>query len=383
MGFFTAPRICLGRGAIEQLSALEARRAFVVVDPWLAAHDRHRRMLEELQKTETTIEVFSQVVIEPTIKSVDAGIEPVRAFGPDWIVAIGGGSTIDTAKGLWIRYARPDLAFEQLTPLVDLQLRPRARFVAVPTTSGSGSDASWACWLKDGKGGLLEIASRELVPDWTLLDPELPTSNPPSVSVQGGAEMLGAALEAFVSSWSNPFTDSLAREAVQQGITQLPRTLRHGDDPEVREPLHYAATLAGLAASNAQLGLAHALAAAVAAAFALPYGRILGVLLPYVVEFNYPAARDKYGTLGGSLGAAAMNGRSVLSDRLRALWDQLGVPRTLEAAGIEVPVFERGIRSCAENARDSPSFGANPRIPSSQDLDLLLRAAYQGTPVAF
>ncbi|HTT26471.1 MAG TPA: iron-containing alcohol dehydrogenase, partial [Thermoplasmata archaeon] len=181
--YFVAPRIVAGPGAIEQLSALAAKRAVIVVDPALAAADRHRRLVEELAKTETVTEIVPGPPSEPTIDSVEALAGRVRSARPEWIVALGGGRTIDAAKAAWVRYAHPDVPLGSVTPLVDLQLRSAARFVAVPTTTGSGCDAAWTALVRTAGGDPVEVASRELVPDWSLLDPSLPESLPLSVLV--------------------------------------------------------------------------------------------------------------------------------------------------------------------------------------------------------
>ncbi len=382
-GFFTAPQVGWGPGAIEQLSGLGARRALLVVDPTLARRDVQRRIVEELAKSDTVVEVTTEVTVEPTIRSIDPGAEAARRYRPDWIVAVGGGSTIDTAKGIWVRYARPDLPLESVTPLVELSLRTVARLVAIPTTSGSGSEATWVAHLRDEAGRLLEVGTREMMPDWALLDPALAATMPPALTAETGADLLAHAFEAIASEWSNPFGNALATQAIALALPALPRAVRTGSDLDSRESLHSAATLAGLATGNAQLGVAHALAHALGGLFPIPHARLTAALLPYAVEFNFPAARDKYSTLGPVVGPAAVQNRSALTERLRALWGTVGLPMTLAKAGVPEPELSRRRSEVVERARASPALVSNPRVPSAEELGRLLDAAMAGTAVGF
>ncbi|MFZ1024329.1 MAG: iron-containing alcohol dehydrogenase [Thermoplasmata archaeon] len=383
MGFFTPPRIVWGPGAIEQLSALGAHRAFLVVDPRLARLERHRRVAEELAKSDTTIEVFRDFTVPPTIQSVTHAAEELRRFGPDWIVALGGGSTIDTGKALWALYEQPDLVLAAVNPLVELTLRRKARFAAIPTTSGSGSEASWVAHLWGDDGTPIELASRELVPDWALLDPGFPVSLPLPETLDSAWEILGQALEALASAWSNPFSDAHAREAIQTVLYSLPKTIRELDDPEGRAPLHYAATAAGLAASNAQLGIGHALARALVGPTGLSYGRLLGILLPSVTEFNYPGARERYASLTDPPGAIPTNNRSTLAERLRSLADQLRFPKSLAAAGVSEEQIRAALPDILERTLRGPSIAANPRIPTRVEVEALIWIAFHGRSVTF
>ncbi len=382
-GFFTAPQIAWGPGAIEQLSGLGARRALVIVDPTLAQRDVQRRVVEELEKSDCVVEVTRDVTIEPTIASLQPLEERARAVRPDWIVALGGGSTIDSAKGAWVRLARPEVPLEAVTPLVDLSLRAVARFVAIPTTSGSGSEATWVAHLRRADGRIIEVGARELMPDWALLDPAFARTMPAALTAETGADLLAHALESIASEWSNPFSEALARQAIALALPALPRAARNPSEMEPREALHSAATLAGLAVANAEAGVTHALAHALGSLFPVGHGRLVAALLPYTVEFNYPAAREKYLALAPVLGPAAVQSRSALSERLRALWDTLGLPRTLVAAGLDRGSLTEHRTTLIERAQASPALVANPRVPSGEELGRLLEAAASGQSVGF
>jgi alcohol dehydrogenase class IV len=368
MGFFTSPQICLGPGSIEQLSSLGARRVLMLVDPRVAELGGDRRIREELLKDGAQVEVSRAVQIGPTLDSLEPGTRTAREFSPDWIVALGGGSTIDTAKGVWLRYARPDVELGSLTPLTELRLRERARLVAIPTTSGSGSEATWTAHLWDPTGRPVEIASRELVPDWALLDPTLPVSMPRLVAVDSAVDATAHALEALVSAWATPFSNGLARAAIATMTELLPTSLDHPDDLELRGPIHSAATMAGLAVSNAQSGLVHALAHALGPRTGLSHGRLVGILLPHVLEFNFPAAREAYQSLAGVVGGAAVQHATAFSEWFRTFNARLGVPPTLAAAGVDVRALTEAMAEWLPHVQRATSFGANPRIPSPEEL---------------
>ena len=382
LGFFTTPRIALGPGAIQQLSALESKRTLVVIDPTVASTPAARRALEEVGKMDGTVETAPVPPGEPTVDSVARSTAVVRGSPPEWIVAIGGGSTIDTAKALWIRSAHPDVPWENITPLSVLSLRSRTRFVAVPTTLGSGSEASWVAHLHAHEGGFLEIASRELVPDWAVLDPSFLASLPTKVAAETAADTVAHALEASLSEWASPFSDAHARAALAVAVPGLVKVARRSEE-DLRESLLYASTQAGIAASNAQVGFAHALAHAVSTEFPVPHARLVAAVLPYVVEFNFPTARERLAALGPTIGPALVQNRYALSAALRTAGDAAGLPRTLVDAGIPAGELEAKLDTLVARALRMPGSASNPRVPSAGEAARLLRAAASGASIDF
>lgn len=379
-GFFTAPRISLGPGAIEQLGGLDAHRVFLLVDPALERLARVKHLSEEVEKTGATIERSGDVEIEPTVTSVARLGDKLRAFHPDWIVAVGGGSTIDTAKGAWVRSRHPEWDLAHVTPLVEFDLRPETRFVAVPSTSGSGSEASWQAHVWTAEGDLIELASRELIPDWALLDPELPLSLSRSATADGVADLLGHAIEAWTSEWANPFSDAFARAATDLVVNRIPSLSRRGDDMDLRADVHYAATMAGLAVSNASTGNAHALAHALHYTTGLPHGRLVGIVLPYVIDFNGPVARERLLEIASVVGTAPGSYRGGLGNRVRDLLGSLGIPATLEAAGVGWGRVEADLPKIIHRAMESSSARANPRVASAHEWVELIHLVTTGMP---
>jgi alcohol dehydrogenase class IV len=371
-GFYLSPRIAWGTGAIEQLSGLGARRAFLLVDPTVARAVGPRRLVEELAKSSTTTEVEVATESPHDVAEVDRLFERLRTSPPDLLVALGGGRTIDAAKALRLRLTHPEVSLSEMPPLLDAPAGPPIALVAAPTTSGSGSEASWACDLRGAEGVPIEVADRSLVPDWALVDPALAASLPVDRVLDGAAESLTLACEAYLSAWANPFSDALALDAAATVVQRLPHAIRWSDDPDARAALHYAATSAGLAASNAQRGLAHALARALEGSTSLSYGRLTGIALPLVLEFDHPSARDRLESLGRRVAGPEERGATPIAQRVRRMFDQLHVPATVRAAGVALESWDQLREPAVAHVARSPAVLANPRVPSTTEVGELL-----------
>ncbi len=373
-GFFTAPRIAWGPGAVEQLSGLAARRVVVVVDPTVARAGGHRRVVEELAKTDTGVEVVDDLAAPDRREELDRLVARLAAAGPDWVVAVGGGRLIDGVKAARLLSELPATGGDGTTPLLDVPEPPRARVVAIPTTSGSGSEASWTCDLLSADGRPVELAHRSLVPDWALLDPEFAHALPADRRLDGALESAVQALEAYLSAWSNPFSDAFAVDALAAVLERLPHALRWSDDPDAKAALHFAATGAGLAASNAQRGLAHALARALVGPTGLSYGRLLGVVVLPVLEFDRPSCRDRLEALTTAVVRGEAANRVPLPARFQRLADTFRLPTDLAAAGVDPGRLAAERERIVADVLRSPAVLANPRVPSRADVERLLDA---------
>ncbi len=371
-GFFTSPRVAWGPGAVEQLSGLGARRALVVVDPDVSRAGGHRRVVEELAKSETVVEAIPAATEADHVGAVEALAKRFTEFAPDWLVAVGGGRTLDGVKAARLLYERPDVSLRAVSPVFELPDPPRSRLVAIPTTSGSGSEASWAVDLVGPEGEPIEIAHRSCIPDWAVVDVAFSESLPVDLRRDGGVEALGQALEAYLSAWSNPFSDALALSVARTAFERLPHAIRWSDDPEAKEDLHCAATLAGLASSNAQRGVAHALARALIAPTGLPYARLLGIALPSVLDFNYPSARDRLESLASGVRQPDEAAPVPLAARLRKFYELLRFPADLRAAGVPPERLNDDRARIVSHVLRIPGVLANPRVPSAADVEALL-----------
>jgi len=375
-GFFTSPRIAWGSGAIEQLSGLGARKALVVVDAAVANAEGHRRVVEELAKSDTVVEVVDAGTNPDHLRDVEALRARLLSHAPDWVVVVGGGRTIDAVKAARLRFERPEIPLDAVTPVLDLPDPPRSRVAAIPTTSGSGSEASWTADLWRSDGAPFEVAHRAMVPDWALVDPGFAAALPVEQRMDGALETVAQAAEAYLSAWANPYSDALALDAIGTVVQRLPHALRWSDDPDAAAALHYAATSAGLAASNAQRGIAHALARALVPATGLAYGRLLGVVLPHAVDFDQPSARDRVERLAIIATGPDDSSRVPFVARLRRLYDLFRFPLTLRSAGIRVEQIAPTRAEIVARTLSSPATLANPRIPTSRDAEGLLDAVF-------
>ncbi len=367
-GFVTSPRIAWGPGAIEQLSGLGAHRALLLVDPAVARNSGHRRATEELAKSDTVVEVVPDLPNPDRVDTVRALGQRARELGVDWIVGIGGGRTLDGAKAARLLAVRPELDLRSAVPLLELPEPATVHLAALPTTSGSGSEASWSADLWTEEGGPLEVAHRGLVPDWSLLDPSLATGLSSEHRLEGALETLAQAAEAYLSAWANPFSDALALAAVGTVIERLPHALRWSDDPDAGAALHYAATAAGLAASNSQRGLAHALARALEPTTGLGYARLLGIVTPTVLDYDYPSARERSERLALAAPPPETGGRASLTVQLRRLYERFSFPTSLRAAGVPPEAVIAARTGVVERTLRSPAALANPRVPSPTDV---------------
>ena len=367
VGFVTAPSIAWGTGALEQLSGLGTRRAAVVIDPAVADQEGPRRALEELERSEATVTRVADRCVSNRVDAIAELADRLRRFDPDWVVVIGGGTAIDAAKAARLLMERPEISLEHAPVDLAVPERPRTQLAAVPTTSGSGAEASWVADVVTSDGTPIELAHRTLVPDWAIVDPHFAEHLPPDQVVAGAFETAALACEAYLSAWASPFSDALAVDAVRTVVRRLPHALRWSDDPDARSALHYAATEAGLAQSNSQRGIAHALARALVRPTGLPYGTLLGILLPTVLEFDRPAARERLEALADQLRLPEESPAPSVAERFRRLATGLGAPSELPTPG----PLEDTPRIVAETLR-SPAVLANPKVPTPKDVEGIL-----------
>lgn len=388
-------------GALESLREVEVKQALIVTDALAEARgvaDEVRRHLGD-----AAVHVFAEVEPEPTEALVRTGVEALERLAPDTIVAVGGGSVLDAAKAMRLFYESPELTLRELAlPFLDARKRVarypriehRARLVAVPTTAGTGSEVSPAAVLTVG-ARKVTLVDYSLVPDMAIVEPTLTVTMPPAVTADTGVDALTHALEAAVSIFASPYTDAFCMQAVNLILDALPRAYEDGEDLEARTAMANAATIAGLAFSNAFVGVNHALAHAVGARFGIAHGRANGIFLPHVLRYNaslpskfmpapgYAAyvAPEKYAQIAWILGHGGRDEalrRERLFARVEELLDRVGIPRSLAELGIPRAEFEAALPELARTAFTDPSVRTNPRIPLLRELQELLEAGWRG-----
>lgn len=387
-------------GALETLRTLKARQVLIVTDAGLEA----RGVTDEIRRRlgGALVRVFSEVTPEPGEAVVRAGVEVLERTRPDLIVALGGGSVLDAAKVMRLLYEHPELSLNELSlPFLDARKRVahypemahKVRLVAVPTTAGTGSEVSPAAVLTMGsrKATLVDYS---LVPDMAIVDPELTLTLPPTITADTGIDALTHAIEAAVSIFASPYTDAFCVQAARLIFESLPKAFADGSDLKARTSMSNAATIAGLAFSNAFVGVNHALAHAVGAAFHISHGRANGIFLPLVIRYNaalptkfmpapgYAAyvAPDKYAMLGwvifGGQNDDVRRGR--LLTQVDNLLRTVGIPRTLAEAGVAEQDFQAALPALARSAFADPSLRTNPRMPLLAEIRGLLELGYYG-----
>lgn len=386
-------------GALDGLRTLETRTAVIVTD----AATQARGAVDEVRRHLRcdALHVIADVEPEPGEARARAGARLLSELRPDLIVAVGGGSVIDAAKAIRLFHEHPELTLHELTlPFLDARKRVarfpqdphRVRLVAVPTTSGTGSEVSPASVLT-ADGRKLTLVDYSLVPDVAVVDPTLTLSMPPALTADTGVDALTHALEAYVSIFASPYTDAFCLQAVHLILDALPRAYADGDDLQARTDMANAATIAGLAFSNAFLGVNHALAHAVGARFAIAHGRANAVFLPHVLRYNaaipekfMPApgygayvAPEKYAQIAWVLGLGG-RGETAARERLFARIDELlaavDMPRSLREHGVPEAAWEPELEALRRSAFADPSGRTNPRMPLLAELTALLEAGY-------
>jgi len=387
MWWFQSPKIAFGEDSLEALKELEGKRAYIVTDKVIRSLGYVDIVSKYLNEAGFNVEVFDEVKPEPSIEDIIVGAERLSIFSPDWIIGLGGGSCMDTAKAMWVLYERPDIKLADISPLLKLGLRKKARLVCIPTTSGTGSDASWVMVITDESQHFkMELASRELYPDISIVDPKLTLSMPKKLAAYTAIDALINAIEAYVLQWKNDFSDALAIKAAQLIFKYFLRVYKIKEDEEAREKMHNAATMAGLAYSNSQVGVAHSLGHAFGAVFKIPHGLATGVFLPYSIEFNAKESAERYWELAEAIGIKAESAEEAvvkLVAAVKELMKKVELPLSIKEMGIKWEDYLSKLDDLVMKAEMSTCNFVNPRVPTSEDLKRLFIYAFEGRSVDF
>lgn len=375
---FSIPRsIIYGEDALEHLSTLSGKKAALVTGgSSMKRFGFLDKAIGELNKAGMECIVIDNVEPNPSIKTVWRGAKEMLAFEPDWIVAIGGGSALDAAKVMWCFYEHPELKFEDIVPVGSMPpLRNKARFVAIPSTSGSASEITAFSVITDTANHIkYPIVAADLVPDIAILDPTIPAKMPPHVTAHTGMDVMTHALEAYVSTAANSFTDPYAIEAIRLVFEHLETAYRSPDDLNARMHMHNASALAGIAFTNASLGLVHSMAHKIGGEFGITHGLANAIMLPYIIQYNAKFTK-KYRQLEEALGI------NNLIEALNELNKRLGIPKMLsqcDEVEINEVTFVNVLDRMSGNAVDDPCTLTNPNYPSVQDVKGLYTKAFYG-----
>jgi len=440
MWYFKAPEVVYGEEALSHLRQIEGARALIVTDANLQRLGIADRIAAELRAVGIATQTFAEVEPEPSLQTVRRGAEVALEFAPDWIVGLGGGSPLDASKAIWAAYERPDLDPTEINPMINLNFH-KAKLIAIPTTAGTGSEATWAVVLTDTEERRkFSTGSRELVPTLAIVDPELTQRLPARITADTGLDALTHAIEGYLSTWHNSFTDPLCLKAAQLVFDNLERACKQGEvDMEARDRMGEAATLAGLGFGNANLGLAHAMGHSFGAWFKQPHGRCVALFLPYVIDFSINGGVVRYADFERFLwmARASVESASVdsvpatdyrplttdapthgrtdtlntdtlntdtlntdtlntdtlntdhstlsrrLATRVRTLATAVGQPLCVAGMGIAEGEYLAALEALCDHAEADTQFFTAPRIPDREELERLFRAAYSGEAIAF
>ncbi len=410
MQWFKIPnKIYFEAGSLQYLEKMpDISKAFIVTDEGMVKLGYVDKVLYYLRKREKYVhsQIFAEVESDPSFETIKKGVEMMNNFQPDVIIALGGGSPIDAAKGMWLFYEHPDADIEGMKlKFMDIRKRTykfpklgiKAQMVAIPTTSGTGSEVtSFAVITDKEKNKKYPLADYELTPDVAIVDPDLVMSLPKSVTADTGMDVLTHALEAYVSNMASDYTDGLAEKATELVFKYLRVAYNDGSNKEAREKMHNSSTIAGMAFTNAFLGVCHSMAHKIGAEFHLPHGRINAILLPYVIKYNgvddptkfvsfpkyeYYVAKHKYAEISRRMNFPAFTDDEGLEslvkevDKLRA---DVGIPKSFKEAGIDEKEFLAKVDMLADRAFEDQCTSANPRVPLVSEIKQIMLDSYYG-----
>jgi alcohol dehydrogenase class IV len=389
MARFTLPRdIYFGENAMEELSCLKGhQRAFVVTGGTSMQKFGFLKKLEDILKaTGLEVKLFEGVEPDPSVETVMRGAAAMRAFNPDVIVAIGGGSPIDAAKAMWVFYEYPEKTFDDIkNPFTMPKLRTKAIFVAIPSTSGTATEVTAFSVITDYSNKVkYPLADFEITPDVAILDTALAETMPKTLTAHTGMDAMTHAIEAYVAGLRSSFSDPLALEAISMISDNLLDS--YNGEKEARQKMHIAQCLAGMAFSNALLGITHSLAHKIGAQFDLPHGLCNAILLPYVIKYNSKVSMKDYAVIARRLGLAGSTDKQLtdsLIDYIDALNEKVSIAPTFKENGVTDELFSAHIDFIAEQAQLDPCTGSNPRATTPADLKKILECALNGVQVNF
>ena len=393
MSRFTLPRdLYYGKGSLDVLKTIKGKKAIVVVGGGsMKRFGFLDKVCNNLKEAGMEVRLFEGVEPDPSVETVMKGAAAMREFEPDWIVSIGGGSPIDAAKAMWVFYEYPNTTFEEIIqPFSFPELRQKAKFLAIPSTSGTATEVTAFSVITDyAKGIKYPLADFNITPDVAVVDPELAETMPKTLTAHTGMDALTHAIEAYVSTMNGPFTDPLALRAIEMVFENLPAS--YNGDMDAREQMHYAQCLAGMAFSNALLGIVHSMAHKTGAAFStghIPHGCANAIYLPYVIQYNAKdaTAKKRYADIARFVklpGSTDDELVKALCDKIDAYNVELGIPKTLREFGIEEKEFNEKIAKIAELAVGDACTGSNPRAITPVEMEKLFRYIYDGKKIDF
>lgn len=380
-GSFMIPHnIIFGKDAFDRLANLKGKRAIIVTGGnSMKRHGFIDKAIEELKKAGMETEVFDGVEPNPSVETVKKGAEAMRKFNPEWIIALGGGSSLDAAKVMWAFYEHPELTLNDiLVPGTCPELRNKAKLICIPSTSGTASEITAFSVITDTENHIkYPLVSEHFVPDIAIVDPLLPSKMPKHITANTGMDVLAHATEALVSTAASDYTDALAIHAIKLIFEWLPVAYNEPDNMLAREKMHNASTMAGMAFTSASLGLIHSLAHKIGGEFGVTHGLANAILLPYIVQYNRKAT-DKVALIEKELGI------KDFPTAIKELNGKLNIPLNfadVDEVEIAKEKFEEVLDRMSKNAYEDPCTLTNPRESSPEIVKMIFEHAYAGKDI--
>ncbi|NWF94770.1 MAG: iron-containing alcohol dehydrogenase [Candidatus Thorarchaeota archaeon] len=388
--WFSVPKVAFGEDALTELDQLKGQRAIIVTDRVVADLGYPAKVESMLKNNGWEVTVWAEAESDPRVSVVKSAADAMTKSSADLIVAIGGGSVMDTAKAAWVLYVNPGFKLEELTPFDTLNLRSKARLVCIPTTAGTGSDATKAIVVReDDTGRKFATINPELTPDLAILEPTFVKDLPKTMTAYTGMDALTHAVESYASVWKNDFSDACSMKAVTMVFEWLPKSMSEPHNLLAREKMLVAANLAGMSFGNSQVSLAHSLGHSLGSVLRVQHGLAVGISLPYTIEYNSAeneaTARlyQELGRLVGVLEPDPFKAARAFAAKVRELQKMTGFPRSLKEAGVKRTDFDKGLDKLVEYAMMDSSITMNPRDIQSAGIRRLYDAMFEGRPIDF
>ena len=387
---FACPLIVYGDNALDYLAQVKSKKAFLVTDKNIVKLGLTKLVTDKLDAKDIKWQIFDEVEPEPSLETIKKGGIAVGKYQPDWVIGIGGGSCIDAAKAIILLLARPELEPEALSVLEEFNFREKARLMAIPTTSGTGSEATWAIVLTDTKDNRkLGLGTTECMPDVAILDPVMVMGMPAQITADTGMDVICHAIEGYTSAWGTSMTLGPGLIATRLTLDYLPRAYKNGNDLEARTEMMNAATMGGMSFGNSMAGLGHSTGHALGGIFHVPHGRAVGLFLPYTMEYLMNGSEEttiKYAEMARYCRVASGSDKEcakTLIARVRALAKEIRQPLSVKDCGIDKGKYEKEIPALIERALNEIMTMTVTRVPGEEDLGKIFRYVYEGKSIDF
>lgn len=399
MWHFYSPNIIYGEDAINFIENIKGKRCFIVSDKIIEELGYLKILTDKLDKFGKDYSVFTEVVPDPHEEDVMKGKQQCNDYKPDLIIALGGGSVIDTAKGIWVMYEYPDYNLDNINPFDEklYDFANKAKLIAIPTTSGTGSEVTWTAIISRFENNAwrkMALPHMSLVPTYAILDPIFPKGMPPKLTVDTAFDTLAHAVEGYISSWRNEFSNALGLKAIELIFKYLPIVYKDGNNEEGRDLLHQASAMAGLAFSNSQVHLGHAMGHSLGAIFPTSHGEAVGIFLKYITQYllNNPIEPNEsievYSSLSKKLGWAKWDDNPKKAaykvvDKINELQKEVDFKTNLKNLGIKKEDFDTNLDKLISLCYQDSSSVMAPRTPNKEEFTKLYTYAFEGKDIDF